>query len=142
MSTSLPALAEISVVTCLWLVAVMTGCSADEPNPGATATPSDTGIRGTTMVDGGCPMARNASPCADKPISAKIAVTNAATNAAAAEVTSDITGRFAIALPPGAYRVQASDPSGKPVPYAAPRPVTVDPGRYTEIAIQLDSGVR
>lgn len=142
MSPDCPTLAKASAVTCFCLIAIMTGCSLNEPNPAATATSSDAGIRGTTMVDAGCPMSKDATPCADKPISAKVIVIDAATKATAAEVVSDTAGKFAIALPAGTYQVQAGDPSGAPVPYAAPRPVTVDPGRYIEITIQLDSGVR
>lgn len=53
------------------LSAVGCGDSRASGSPGA----SDSGIEGRTMVDGGCPMVREHSPCPDRPLSARPTVT-------------------------------------------------------------------
>lgn len=125
------------------VLALLSGCQMTaEPHPGATTATPLSGIEGITMVDAGCAMSKHASPCADKPVSAKVTVSRPHSNDTLAEVVSDSDGHYAIALPPGAYDVTAANPTGGPVPYAAPRAVTVQDGRYARVIIHLDSGVR
>ena len=57
------------------------------------------------------------------------------------QVSSDATGRFRLALPPGVYTLRPE----KPVPgiaRSAEMTVTVDTGRVTAIEIMYDSGLR
>ena len=100
----------------------------------------ESGIEGRTMVDGGCPVEYEASPCPAKPISAEI--TASAGGRVIARVTSDADGRFRISLPPGSYVVHAINLSGGLYPRSAPVNVTVRSGRYTAVAVSFDSGIQ
>lgn len=102
----------------------------------------DSGIDGRTMVDAGCPMAHDATPCPDRPLSARITVTPVTGGNAVASMVSDAEGRFHIPLPPGTYTVRAANLLGAPAPLAMPQTVSVVAGRYTTVEIPFDSGVR
>ncbi len=87
-------------------------------------------------------MIREASPCPDRPLSARITVTPATGGSAVASVVSDTEGRFRIALPPGTYTLHPANLLGSPVPLAMPKTVNVVAGHYTTVEIPFDSGVR
>ena len=144
-STGGPALlALVSTALCVLASACAAG-PAGPPGPvtgsvsSSPAPQQRSGIRGVTMVDGGCPVVRSAAPCPDRPVAAKVTAGEGAT---VRSVVSDSTGRFELALPPGTYQVQASSPDGSPVPVAGARPVVVHPAAFTTVTIHLDSGVR
>ncbi|MFG1950311.1 hypothetical protein [Micromonospora sp. NPDC048830] len=59
---------------------------------------------------------------------------------AVAEAGED--GRFTLGLAPGGYELRGENTTGRPVPRATPVSVVVQPGRYAEIEIQFDSGIR
>jgi hypothetical protein len=109
--------------------------------PSPSLPPVDSGIAGTTVVDGGCPVQRVDQPCPDRPFQARIVVArdNAST---VASVQTDADGRFRIPLPPGRYVVRPASPSNARLPRADPLPVVVEPGRYTTITVRFDSGIR
>ena len=126
---------------------LMSGCASQStPTRSAPSAPSasgqDSGIDGRTMVDAGSPMARNATPGPDRPISARITVTPASGGDTMADVTSGADGRFRIPLPPGTYTLHPANLTGSPVPLAMPLTVSVVAGRYTTVEIPFDSGVR
>lgn len=106
------------------------------------AAPQDSGVEGTTMVDGGCPSARGAPPCPDKPLSAKLTVTRAGSDEAVATATSGEDGRFHIALAPGDYTLHPTNLAGTPLPIAQPIDVHVDAHRITTVEVSFDSGIR
>ncbi|MET8762901.1 hypothetical protein [Lentzea sp. NPDC004782] len=118
------------------LVLLAAGCG-QQP-----AAPRDSGVEGTTMVDGGCPPARDAPPCPDKPLSARLKVTRAGSDEAVATVTSGEDGRFRIALAPGDYTLHPANLAGTPLPIAQPVPVHVDANRFTTVEVAFDSGIR
>ncbi len=125
-----------AAAACLLLL----GCATTQVPGSGTATQS--GIDGRTMVDAGCPMARNASPCPDKPLAAKLTVTRAGSARTVATATSDSRGYFRIPLPPGEYVLRPDNLTGAVVPIAQPLTVTVVAGRFTTITISFDSGIR
>jgi hypothetical protein len=113
--------------------------------PGSTATPvttADSGITGVTVVDGGCPVVRLESPCPDRPLPARLTVTDAGSATIVATADTDPAGHFRLALRPGQYLVRAVNPNGAPLPRAAPITTTVTAGRYTTLTIRFDSGIR
>lgn len=111
--------------------------------PGSTTTPATgSGIAGVTVVDGGCPVVRLDSPCPDRPLPARLTVTDAASGTLAATVDTDPSGHFRLALGPGRYLVQAVNPNGARLPRAAPVTTTVTVGHYTTLTIRFDSGIR
>lgn len=103
---------------------------------------SDSGIKGRTMVDGGCPVVREGSPCPDRPLSARLTITGGDPERTVAETTSDADGHFRVSLPPGTYTVRPANLTGAVTPIAPPVSVTVTSGRFTTIVISFDSGIR
>jgi hypothetical protein len=116
------------------------GCASTQVP--ATGTRPQSGIEGRTMVDGGCPPARDTSPCPDKPLRSRLTVLRADSGRTVATTTSDGNGHFRIPLPPGHYVVRPDNLTGAVVPIAQPLTVTVAAGRYTVITISFDSGIR
>ena len=94
------------------------------------------------MVDGGCPVEIEGSPCPARPLSARITAINTATGVAEAVTTSDASGRFRIALPPGPYRLSAVNLTGAVYPRSSPVDVVVVEGRYIQVTVQFDSGIQ
>lgn len=76
------------------------------------------------MVDGGCPMARDHSLFPDRPLSARLTITNGDAEQTVTETTSDADGHFRIPLPPGTYSNSPANLTGAVVPIAQPVSVT------------------
>ncbi|NUT94070.1 MAG: hypothetical protein HOY78_18815 [Saccharothrix sp.] len=117
------------------LTVLLTACAQPAGTP-------DSGIDGRTMVDGGCPLAKDAPPCPDKPLPARIRITAAGTDTTTAETTSDDTGHFRVPLPPGRYTLHPANLTGHMLPTAQPQDVEVTAGRYTTVTVPFDSGIR
>ncbi len=94
------------------------------------------------MVDGGCPVEIEASPCPQKPVSARITVVLASSGAIVTVVTSDADGRFRIALPAGSYALHAVNLTGAPYPRSSPVNLVVQSGSYTTVTVLFDSGIQ
>jgi hypothetical protein len=100
------------------------------------------GIAGRVLIGPTCPVVRPDDPCPDRPFVAAIVVRNAQ-GTAVCTTSSGEDGRFQVGLPPGGYELdpQSGAPGGLP---SAPPPqsVTVEPGRYIEVTVTFDSGIR
>ncbi|KPI09179.1 hypothetical protein OK074_3340 [Actinobacteria bacterium OK074] len=116
------------------------GCGDSQGAESPTAPGS--GIKGRTMVDGGCPLARDHSPCPDRPLSARLTITGGDGGGTVIETTSDADGHFRVPLPPGSYTVRPANRTGAVVPIAQPVSVAVRSGRFTTVDISFDSGIR
>lgn len=125
-----------SLIAVSALVLLAVGCGQ------GPAAPQDSGVEGVTMVDGGCPPARDAPPCPDKPLSARLEVTRAGSDEAVVAVNSGDDGRFRIALEPGDYTLHPANLAGTPLPIAQPIDVHVVANRFTTVEVPFDSGVR
>jgi hypothetical protein len=146
-------------------LAAMVGCSAPGPAApsGSNASPSqqsaaqsssppqptlpptaqgESGVAGRTMVDGGCPVEHEASPCPQKPVSARITVVLAGTGTVVTVVISDAEGRFRVGLPPGSYVLNAVNLTGAPYPRSSPVDVVVHSGGFTDVSVSFDSGIQ
>lgn len=102
----------------------------------------DSGVVGQAVVDAGCPVLRPDSPCPQHPVRARITVTRAGSGEVAASVETDAQGQFRIPLPAGTYLLHPANVTSAPVPRAGVVRVTVEAGRYRQVRIQFDSGVR
>lgn len=107
----------------------------------ASKTSLQSGIKGTTVVDGGCPVVRDDTPCPNKLLAANIIVTNA-DGGTAATAKSDADGHFRVSLPQGTYTVRATNATGAPYPASSPEQVKVTSGAFTDMTIHFDSGIR
>ena len=95
-----------------------------------------------TVVDTGCPVLPAGSTCPQTPLPARVVVVGAGSQERVAEVRSGADGQFEVAVPPGRYELRGENLTGAPVPVAMPISVIVSTGRFTEVRIEFDSGVR
>jgi hypothetical protein len=112
------------------------------PNPSRSTVPlAGSGVVGKITVDGGCPVMTD-PPCPDRPISARITITDTGSGKTVVSMTSGTDGAYRIRLTPGSYQLHAAGTSGGPFPRAVTVPVTVQPGRFVSLNLRLDSGIR
>lgn len=120
------------------IVALLYSCGplgATQPS----ATPLESGIRGSVRLGPTCPVERRDLPCVT-PYVAVLVILDV-DQREVARVTSAADGRFEVALAPGDYTVTPT-PGGDPFPTAPPQAVTVIPGSFVEIQIDYDTGIR
>jgi hypothetical protein len=112
------------------------------PSTGLTSTAplaaqGPSGVEGTAVISR-CPVMTD-GPCLITPQTTHVVVTNAAGIVAAVDTGAD--GRFRIALMPGVYTIEATArPAGITRPAATT--VTVVVGRFLNLTLELDSGIR
>lgn len=119
-------------------------CSKDPGAPGeGSGSGSGSGIRGTVLAGPACggPVIL-ASPCPDEPVAADIAVTKAGSAEIVATVRSGADGKFSLELAPGTYTLTPSAVGGSRLPAGGPADVAVRPGRYSEVTLNMDTGIR
>jgi hypothetical protein len=123
---------RIGVITaCVVLVA----CGASE----LLGPDAPQGIDGLVLLGPMCPVQPLDDSCPDQPYQALIGV-RSATGELVTRVRSGEDGRFRVGLEPGAYVIEPE--SGKPFPVAGPQNVVVEAGRYTEVLVSYDTGIR
>ena len=122
------------------MVAFFAGCGSAAPaSPTPTATPSS-GIRALVLLSPTCPVQQVGQPPCETPYAAEFRVTRRGESAVLATIRSGNDGKFELPLAPGDYVVTPT--AAEVLPAAAPVDVTVEPGRFTEIQIDFDSGIR
>ncbi len=97
------------------------------------------GVHLTATVGPTCPGPQRPGQVCTRPYQGEFVVTNSA-GAEVARVTTDQNGKATIDLSPGDYTI-ALEVTGK-LPRSVPTPVTVLSGRYVEVNIELDTGIR
>ena len=101
----------------------------------------DSGIEGEVRIGPLSPVVSEGQEGEDsKPYSAVIRIKSIPEGEVVAETTSGDDGRFRVALAPGRYLVEPEQ--GDPLPIASTQEVTVEPGAFTTIRIDYDSGIR
>jgi hypothetical protein len=113
-------------------VILLVGCHRSAP-PG-------TGIRGVVNLGPTCPVESPVSPCPDRPFQGDVQATS--TEGDTTRVTTDEQGRFSLDLPAGSYVLVAVSPSGSGPPTPVPQTVQVQTGAYTQVTLEVDSGIR
>jgi carboxypeptidase family protein len=105
--------------------------------------PPDSGVRGLTKVDGGCPVVRAGDPCRDKAMPATVIATRLGRDSApTATVHSGKDGRFVIRLAPGRYRLVARAVGLLPAEQHLRQVVVVRSGSFSTVGFRFDSGIR
>ncbi len=118
------------------------GGTPTPPSPPLRCDPTAaSGIAGLVLLGPTCPVVRPDDPCPDRPFVAAIVVRNAQ-GTAVCTTSSGEDGRFRVGLPAGTYELDPQSGDAGGLPSAASQQVTVEPGRYTEVLVSFDSGIR
>lgn len=114
------------------LILLLTACT---PSP----TPTDSGIEGQVFIGPMCPVVQEGQECADQPYQALLTVLSP-DGREIVQVQTDEQGRFKIPLAPGEYILRPESPDV--LPFASEQPFVVEAGRFTQITVTYDSGIR
>lgn len=112
---------------------ILTACSS------VTPTPVNSGIEGEVFIGPICPVVRAEQECPDQPYQAVITV-NSPKGEKIVQVQTDEQGHFKIPLPAGTYILHPESPST--LPFASEQAVIVEDGKFTQVTINYDSGIR
>jgi hypothetical protein len=115
------------------LILVLATCSIYNP------TPRGSGIQGQVLLGPMCPGAQEGQACPDQPYQATLTVIDR-NGIQITQFQTDEQGRFQVALVPGEYILHPESPNG--IPFAGDQPFVVETGRYTQISVRYDSGIR
>ena len=115
------------------LILVLATCSIYSP------TPRGSGITGQVMIGPMCAVVQQGQPCPDQPFQATLTVRNL-TGLQIAQFQTDAQGRFSVPLVPGEYILHPE--SLNAVPLAGDQSFIVETGRYTQLTVRYDSGIR
>lgn len=109
---------------------------------GGETPPPDTGLMLQIMVGPSCPAVRQDEPCPDQPLSAEFRILDQ-NGLVAAEGETDERGWAAVPLSPGVYLVEPlrEAPAVPPTPPGSAE-FSVEAGRWTEVRLLYDSGIR
>lgn len=120
------------------LVSSLAGCAGLGASP-VPSTPQDSGIRGTVQLGPTCPVETRDVPCVTAYAALLIVVDPDSREVG--RVTSAADGTFRLALAPGEYTI-APAAGGDPYPSAPIQAAAVLPGRFTDVEINYDTGIR
>lgn len=115
------------------LILVLATCSIYSP------TPRGSGLEGQVLLGPMCPVAQSGQECPDQPYQATLTV-KSLDGLQITQFQTDAQGRFQVSLVPGQYILHPESPDG--LPFAGDQSFSVETGRYTQITIHYDSGIR
>ncbi|MGH2659092.1 MAG: hypothetical protein ACRDHS_05335 [Actinomycetota bacterium] len=117
------------------LILILAAC-ANRAAPSA-----DSGVRGIVLLGPTCPVVTEESPCPDTPLAdTEIQVLRGGDEEASVRSADD--GRFAVALKPGHYVLQAMVEAGGPGMFAKPLEVDVSANAWVDVTVSVDTGIR
>jgi hypothetical protein len=99
-----------------------------------------TGVEGIVSVGPQCPVETLDSPCPDLPFVGEVRAT--ASDGNVTTVTTDAQGSFTMDLVPGSYTLVADTAGDGGPPTPIPQTVMVEQGSYTQVNLEVDSGIR
>jgi hypothetical protein len=88
-----------------------------------------------------CPVVQEGVDCPDSPLEADLEVQNAS-GRVVARGRSGAHGAYRIPLAPGEYMLVPLSPSEAGLPFASPLPLVITAGKWEELDIFYDSGIR
>jgi hypothetical protein len=115
------------------LILFLATCSAQPP------APTDSGMEGQVFIGPMCPVVQVGQECPDQPYQATLTV-NSPQGGMIVQVQTDEEGQFKIPLAPGEYILHPESPNG--LPFASERSVIVEEGKFTQVTVNYDSGIR
>ena len=115
------------------MILVLATCSIYNP------TPRGSGIEGQVLIGPVCPVVQEGQPCPDQPYQATLTV-DSSSGVMIVQVQTDAQGHFQVPLAPGEYILHPESPNG--MPFAGDQSFVVETGRYTQLTVNYDSGIR
>ena len=115
------------------LILVLATCSLYSP------TPRGSGVAGQVLIGPTCPVVPQGQECPDGPYQATLTV-NSPGGIQIAQVQTDAQGHFKAPLVPGNYILHPESPDG--IASAGDQAFVVESGRYTQLMVNYDSGIR
>ena len=114
------------------MILFLSTCSMD-------AVPADSGIQGQVLIGPMCPVGQADQECPDQPYQATLTV-NSPNGTRIVQIQADAQGRFKIPLAPGDYILHPESPNG--IPSASEQSFRVEAGKFTQMVVNYDSGIR
>ncbi len=108
----------------------------------ASIQPTNSGVAGTVIIGPISPVEKEGEINENPYPNAVIFIMDDTGKRKIAETTSDQYGRFKVNLAPAAYQLLPQTPKNHSFPIGTPQRVTVEAGKFTEITISYDSGIR
>lgn len=105
----------------------------------APQTPTDSGVEGQVFVGPMCPVVQEGQECPDQPYQAALTVLSP-NGREIVQVQTDEQGRFKIPLAPGEYILHPESPDV--LPFASDQNFVVEAGKFTQVVVNYDSGIR
>ena len=115
------------------LILVLATCSIYSP------TPRGSGIEGQVWLGPMCPVVQPGQECPDQPYQATLTV-KTPDGVQITQFHTDDLGHFRVPLVPGEYILHPESSNG--IPFAGDQSFVVETGRYTQISVHYDSGIR
>ena len=115
------------------LILVLATCSIYSP------TPRGSGLEGQVLLGPMCPVVQVGQECPDQSYQATLTV-KSLDGLQITQFETDAQGRFQVSLVPGQYILHPEPPDG--LPFAGDQSFSVETGRYTQITVRYDSGIR
>ena len=115
------------------LILVLATCSIHNP------APRGSGIEGQVLLGPMCPVVQQGQECPDQPYQATLTVLSPY-GVQVMQFQTDEQGRFSVPLVPGEYVLHPESPNG--IPYAGDQAFVVETGKYTQLIVHYDSGIR
>jgi hypothetical protein len=115
------------------LLIAISACNAITP------TPIDSGVEGQVFIGPVCPVVQEGQECPDQPYQATLTVNNS-NGREIVKIQTDEQGRFKIPLEPGEYILHPESPNA--LPFAVEQTFMVEAGRFTQVIVAYDSGIR
>ena len=98
------------------------------------------GVEGIVILGPQCPVETLDSPCPDLPFVGDVRAT--ASDGTVTTAKTDDHGGFTMDLVPGSYTLVAVTEGNGGPPTPIPLAVTVEQGSYTQVTLEVDSGIR
>lgn len=105
-------------------------------------TQGESGIEGRAVISPVHPGATREGQSDTAPFKTTIAIVRASDGREVSRVETGSDGRFRVALAPGTYNVGPPEGSGRRLPRGSQEVVTVVSGRFAQVTINFDSGIR
>jgi hypothetical protein len=123
----------MKIILLFLFVLFLTSCAS------SATPPSDSGIEGQVLIGPTCPVVREGEECPDQPYQAVLTV-NSPKGERIVQVQTDEDGYFKIHLHPGEYILHPESPNV--LPFAGEQTVFVEMGKFTQVVVNYDSGIR